>query len=85
MMMTCTTAGNDPRRKIDDYRSGAKCPAIFHGGDCMGINRDGEIEAYKKMISAGMTPAGACGLIGNLEAESAGFTRTVWNSCAIPE
>ena len=39
----------------------------------MGINRDGEIEAYKKMISAGMTPAGACGLIGNLEAESAGF------------
>lgn len=30
-------------------------------------------KAYKKYIEAGMTPAGACGLIGNQYAESAGF------------
>lgn len=37
------------------------------------INIDAEKRAYKKFIAAGMTPAGACGLIGNLEAESDGF------------
>lgn len=37
------------------------------------INIEAEKRAYKKFIAAGMTPAGACGLIGNLEAESAGF------------
>ena len=30
-------------------------------------------KAYKKYIDAGMTPAGACGLMGNQYAESAGF------------
>lgn len=30
-------------------------------------------KAYKKYIAAGMTPAGACGLMGNQYAESAGF------------
>lgn len=39
----------------------------------MGINVDAEKRAYKQFINAGMTPAGACGLIGNLEAESDGF------------
>lgn len=37
------------------------------------INIEAEKKAYKKFIAAGMTPAGACGLIGNLEAESDGF------------
>ena len=37
------------------------------------INFEAEKRAYKKFIQAGMTPAGACGLIGNLEAESDGF------------
>ena len=37
------------------------------------INVEAEKKAYKKFIAAGMTPAGACGLIGNLEAESDGF------------
>ncbi|MDO4650198.1 MAG: phage tail tip lysozyme, partial [Eubacteriales bacterium] len=39
----------------------------------MSINVEYEKRAYKKFISAGMTPEGACGLIGNLEAESDGF------------
>jgi len=39
----------------------------------MSINVDAEKRAYEKFIAAGMTPAGACGLIGNLEAESDGF------------
>lgn len=39
----------------------------------MGINVAAEKRAYKKFIAAGMTPCGACGLIGNLEAESDGF------------
>lgn len=39
----------------------------------MSINVAAEKRAYQKFISAGMTPAGACGLIGNLEAESDGF------------
>lgn len=37
------------------------------------INIEAEKKAYKKFIAAGMTPAGACGLLGNLEAESDGF------------
>ena len=37
------------------------------------INREAEKRAYNLFISAGMTPEGACGLIGNLEAESDGF------------
>lgn len=37
------------------------------------IDFESEKRAYKKCIQAGMTPAGACGLIGNLEAESDGF------------
>lgn len=37
------------------------------------INTAAEKRAYKKFISAGMTPAGACALIGNAEAESDGF------------
>lgn len=39
----------------------------------MKINTEAEVRAYKAFISAGMTPCGACGLIGNLEAESDGF------------
>lgn len=39
----------------------------------MGINVEAEKRAYERFIQAGMTPAGACGLIGNLEAESDGF------------
>lgn len=39
----------------------------------MAINVDSEKRAYQRFIAAGMTPAGACGLIGNLEAESDGF------------
>lgn len=39
----------------------------------MSINVAAEKRAFKKFTSAGMTPAGACGLIGNLEAESDGF------------
>ena len=39
----------------------------------MSINAEAEKRAYQKFIAAGMTPAGACGLIGNLEAESDGF------------
>lgn len=39
----------------------------------MAINIDAEKKAYKCFITAGMTSAGACGLIGNLEAESDGF------------
>ena len=39
----------------------------------MSINVEAEKRAYQKFITAGMTPAGACGLIGNLEAESDGF------------
>ena len=39
----------------------------------MGINVEAEKRAYKKFIAAGMTSEGACGLIGNLEAESDGF------------
>ena len=37
------------------------------------INIEAEKKAYQRFIDAGMTPAGACGLIGNLEAESDGF------------
>lgn len=37
------------------------------------INIEAEKKAYKKFIAAGMTPAGACGLLGDLEAESDGF------------
>lgn len=37
------------------------------------INIEAEKKAYKKFIAAGMTPAGACGLLDNLEAESDGF------------
>lgn len=37
------------------------------------INIEAEKVAYQRFIDAGMTPAGACGLIGNLEAESDGF------------
>lgn len=37
------------------------------------INIEAEKRAYRKFIAAGMTPAGACGLTGNLEAESDGF------------
>ncbi len=39
----------------------------------MGVNIEAELRAYRKFIAAGMSPAGACGLIGNLEAESDGF------------
>ena len=39
----------------------------------MAINRKAEEAAYLRFVGAGMTPAGACGLIGNLEAESDGF------------
>lgn len=39
----------------------------------MSINIEAEKKAYKKFLEAGMTIAGACGLIGNLEAESDGF------------
>ncbi|MCH1978242.1 phage tail tip lysozyme [Lawsonibacter sp. OA9] len=39
----------------------------------MSINIEAEKRAYKHFVAAGMTPAGACGLIGNLEAESDGF------------
>lgn len=39
----------------------------------MGINVDAEKKAYKRFIKEGMTAFGACGLIGNLEAESDGF------------
>lgn len=37
------------------------------------MNTAAEQRAYKRFIDAGMTPEGACGLIGNLEAESDGF------------
>lgn len=37
------------------------------------INFEAEKRAYKKFLKVGMTPAGACGWIGNLEAESDGF------------
>lgn len=37
------------------------------------VNVDAEKRAYKIFIDAGMTAQGACGLIGNLEAESDGF------------
>lgn len=37
------------------------------------INTDAEIRAYRLFLKEGMTPEGACGLIGNLEAESDGF------------
>ena len=37
------------------------------------INRTAEKTAYSRFTAAGMTPQGACGLIGNLEAESDGF------------
>jgi hypothetical protein len=48
--------------------------ALFNTkGVHMGINVEAEKKAYKEFIAAGMTPAGACGLIGNLEAESDGF------------
>lgn len=39
----------------------------------MSVNTAAEQRAYRKFIAAGMTPAGACGLIGNIEAESDGF------------
>lgn len=39
----------------------------------MSINIEFEQRAYKRFIAEGMTPEGACGLIGNLEAESDGF------------
>lgn len=39
----------------------------------MAINVAAEKRAYKKFVAYGMTPFGACGLIGNLEAESDGF------------
>ena len=39
----------------------------------MSINVEAEKRAYKKFRQAGMTATGACGLIGNLEAESDGF------------
>lgn len=37
------------------------------------INRTDELKAYEYFINHGMTSAGACGFIGNLEAESDGF------------
>lgn len=37
------------------------------------MNVSAERKAYKRFIREGMTPQGACGLIGNLEAESDGF------------
>lgn len=37
------------------------------------MNAAAEKKAYEIFIKEGMTPAGACGLIGNLEAESDGF------------
>lgn len=40
------------------------------------INVEAEKKAYALFIKAGMTPEGACGLIGNLEAESDGFYPT---------
>lgn len=39
----------------------------------MSINVAAEKRAFKKFMSVGMTQAGACALIGNLEAESDGF------------
>lgn len=39
----------------------------------MAINIAAEKRAYKVFVAAGMTPEGACALIGNLEAESDGF------------
>lgn len=39
----------------------------------MSIDFTAEKKAYVKFIAAGMTPFGACALIGNLEAESDGF------------
>lgn len=39
----------------------------------MSINVAAEKRAYQKFVAAGMTPQGACALIGNLEAESDGF------------
>ncbi len=39
----------------------------------MSINVDGEKRAYAVLIEAGLTPEGAAGLIGNMEAESDGF------------
>jgi len=40
------------------------------------MNRADEIKAYKRFLAGGMTKAGACGLIANLEAESDGFYST---------
>ena len=37
------------------------------------ININDEKKAYSFFLRKGLTPAGACGLIGNLEAESDGF------------
>lgn len=39
----------------------------------MSINVVAEKRAYQKFVATGMTPQGACALIGNLEAESDGF------------
>lgn len=39
----------------------------------MTVNVEAEKRAYLKFVAAGMTPEGACALIGHLEAESAGF------------
>ena len=51
----------------------------------MSINVEAEKRAYKKFRQAGMTAAGACGLIGNLEAESDGFyTNRVEYLCLKP-
>ena len=39
----------------------------------MGVNYEAEKRAYQMFIDSGMSVYGACGLIGNLEAESDGF------------
>lgn len=43
------------------------------GSEYMTVNVEAEKRAYLKFVAAGMTPEGACALIGHLEAESAGF------------
>ena len=55
----------------NDTVEGAEKSAPSLGGYEM--NTAAEKRAYKKFIDSGMTPEGACGLIGNLEAESDGF------------
>ena len=50
----------------------------------MSINVEAEKRAYKKFRQAGMTAAGACGLIGNLEPRRVMVsTQTGLNTCAL--